>query len=83
MADTPAPKVAGPRRAIPGQSTASYLGGDQLRRLADHLGHLNKITEETGWRADSMVVTFGEGSEEIVIGIRWLTGAGEYAAEIR
>lgn len=60
---------------------AAYASAEQLAKLAQHLRLLNDATHETGWVTPSMIASFGEGDESIVVGIRWVGDA--YFAEIR
>lgn len=62
---------------------ASYVTAAQLAQLGTFLQTLTAASHETDWRTERMVVSLGEGDEEILVGVRWLANADEYAAEIR
>lgn len=59
----------------------AYASADQLASLAEHLTGLTEITKQTGWHTPTMVLTYGDTDESIVVGLRWVGDA--YYAEIR
>lgn len=71
----------GPKTAPASTGSAAYASGTDLASLAEFLNALNSATEQSGWRADTMIVSLGKEAETIVVGVRWMTNA--YYVEIR
>lgn len=62
-----------------------YATSDALARLAEALRRLTETTRETGWHTPSLVLSHGNGEEEVAVGVRWIDvgDGGYYVAEIR
>lgn len=61
----------------------ALVSAQVVRALGEFLAGMTETSRDTGWRAAAMVVSYGVGVDEVVVGVRWAHDRSAYVAEIR